>query len=217
MKYRLQNSKRLFTSYIAAEVWIGDTKWTVARPINKIKADHAYKSATIEQALTGEVTPQTYKHDFLSALNQATTGRLKVTAFNQNRGITWNHLMEALSRDQEAHLAALHLWRSAAANSDPLKTSDSDRCLIMRCLFGLADGGESTLLNQRETPPMKTASRNATSPQAATPNHATWPSSESKSFRKSPISDRKNCSSLRFAKMRRKISTPSVKPSTPAS
>lgn len=150
MKYRLQNSKRLFTSYIAAEVWIGDTKWTVARPINKIKADHAYQSATIEQALTGEVTPQSYKHDFLPALNQATPGRLKVTALDQNRGITWNHLLEALSRDQEAHLAALHQWRSAAANSDPLKTSDSDRCLIMRCLFGLADGGESSLLSQRE-------------------------------------------------------------------
>jgi predicted nuclease with TOPRIM domain len=150
MKNRLQNSKGLFTSYIAAEVWIGDTKWTVARPVNKIKADHAYQSATIEQALTGEVTPQSYKHDFLPALNQATTGRLKVTDLDQNRRITWNHLLESLSRDQEAHLAALHQWRSAAANSDPLKTSDSDRCLIMRCLFGLADGGESSLLNQRE-------------------------------------------------------------------
>lgn len=150
MKKRLQNSRRLFTSYIAAEVWIGDTKWTVARPINKIKADHAYQDATIEQALAGEVTPGSYKSDFVPALNQATIGRLKIRALDDQRGITWNHLLEALSRDQEAHLAALHQWRSPTANSDPLKTSDSERCLIMRCLFGIADDGESSLLSERE-------------------------------------------------------------------
>ncbi len=166
MKNRLQNSKRLFTSYIAAEVWIGDTKWTVARPINKIKVDHAYQGATIEQAIAGEVTQLSYKHDFLPAINQATTRRLKVTALDQKRQITWNHLLEALARDQEAHLAALHQWRSAAANSDPLKTSDSDRCLIMRCLFGIADGGESTLLSQRE----KLAEDNRTSERSMSTN-----------------------------------------------
>lgn len=150
MKNRLQGSRRLFTSYIAAEVWIGGTRWTVARPINKIKTDHAYQGATIEQALSGKASPRSYKNDFLPALNQATIGRLRVTALDQNRAITWNHLLEALSRDQEVHLAALHQWRSAAANSDPLRTSDSDRCLIMRCLFGIADDDESSLLNQRE-------------------------------------------------------------------
>lgn len=150
MKAKLQNNKRLYQSYIAAEIWIGEEQWTVARPLNKLNADHAYRNTSILELLAGEAEELSYKEDFLPAIEKATTGRLKVTKLDESRPIVWNHLLEALCRDQETHLASLHQWRNSAANTDPMRTSDADRCFLMRSLFGLAEQKETSLLQKRE-------------------------------------------------------------------
>lgn len=150
---RLLGFLHLVSAYLAAEVWIGDTVWSVFRPINKRRKDFALKGVPLDEARAASVTDKPdYKH-FTDALEEATVGRWPVHHFDSDRTdpITWLHLLEGLSRDQESHLSGIHNWRSPSSSAEPKDTSDAQRAFLVRCMLGLADPNEPTFLAERTT------------------------------------------------------------------
>ena len=148
---RLQDSLPLHASYLAAEVWIGETQWCVFRPLNKRRKDFALKGLSIEDARKAPQSQRVEYSEFGNALAKATVAQWPVNHFDngQTDAITWLHLLEALSRDQESHLSGIHNWRSPNSSSEPKDTSDASRAFLVRCLLGLADSKEPEILAQR--------------------------------------------------------------------
>lgn len=148
---RLLGSLDLVSAYLAAEIWIGGTIWSVFRPINKRRKDFALKGVPLHGARAASVTDKPdYKH-FADALEEATVCHWPVHHFDRAKTtpITWLHLLECLSRDQESHLSGIHNWRNPNSASEPKDTSESDRAFLIRCLLGLADPNEPSLLADR--------------------------------------------------------------------
>jgi hypothetical protein len=150
---RLLASGELSSAYLAAEVWIGETVWSVFRPINKRRKDFALRGVSIEEARAIPSAERLDFSDFTDALTDATVARWPVNHFDsgQSDPITWLHLLESLSRDQEAHLSGVHKWRDTSSASEPKDTSDASRAFLVRCLLGLADSKEPKILAERAT------------------------------------------------------------------
>ncbi len=150
---RLISSLELGSAYLAAEVWIGETVWSVFRPINKRRKDFALRGVHIDDARGVSPAERLDFSDFTDALTEATVSRWPVNHFDsgQSDPITWLHLLESLSRDQEAHLSGVHKWRDTSSASEPKDTSDASRAFLVRCLLGLADSKEPKILAERAT------------------------------------------------------------------
>lgn len=148
---RLQSSVELHSAYLAAEVWIGETVWAVFRPINKRRKDFALKDVPLEEARKAAIDSKPDYDAFTNALMEATVSKWPVNHFDsgQTDPITWLHLLESLSRDQESHLSSVHNWRSPNSTSEPKETSDASRAFLIRCLLGLADPKEPEILAAR--------------------------------------------------------------------
>lgn len=148
---RLLGSLDLVSAYLAAEVWIGDTVWSVFRPINKRRKDFALKGVPLDEARAASVTDKPDYKLFADAMEEATVGQWPVHHFDRAKTtpIIWLHLLEGLSRDQESHLSGIHNWRSPNSASEPKDTSEGDRAFLIRCLLGLADPNEPSLLADR--------------------------------------------------------------------
>ena len=148
---RLQGKPDLISAYLAAEVWIGETVWSVFRPISKRRKDFALKGVPMDMARLASVASKPDYKIFSDAVEEATVGKWPVHHFDKKKTapITWLHLLESLSRDQESHLSGIHQWRSQNAASEPKETSDAQRAFLVRCVLGLADQKEPTLLAER--------------------------------------------------------------------
>ncbi len=92
-------------AYIAAEVYINNTQWSVLRPLGASGKHIAYQGS-LQDAFT-KGTEEEFTA-YCAALQDLVPSCLQNTSFP----FAWSHLLAWLSRDQESRLHTLHGWRS---------------------------------------------------------------------------------------------------------
>lgn len=133
--------KRAFPNgYVAAELFVKETKWAVMRPLGENRNSYVLKGSTIEELIEkkGEAAYQeTYPakiglEGLLDPLESATVVRT-------NEPIKWGHLLAWCTRDQEARFQNIHDWRSPRSDSDwpSFRFPKSDPLFVMRVVLGL--------------------------------------------------------------------------------
>ncbi len=148
---RIADSEKLSRAYLVAQVWLGEVPWTIARPLYHGGRHFSIPNMSIDEALVAEPSVRRSHKDFVEAMEQAVLAEWDIKHFDSNgeQKIGWLHVLQPLTRDQEAHLSSLHSWRVPLSASDSPEVSDSVRPFLMRCLMGLADPRENAELQNR--------------------------------------------------------------------
>lgn len=151
IRERMAANKELSRSYIIGDVWVGDTKWTVARALYQGGRHFAVVGSSIEDTIQSSRADRLPFKEFTKELGKAVISRLKVRTFDSSKThpISWRHVIQALARDQETHLSSLQNWRDTSSASDSPEMSDPDRSFLVRCLIGIADPEEGNQLKTR--------------------------------------------------------------------
>ncbi len=148
---RLAANKALKRAYVAAEIWLNGRQWSVIRSLYVGGKQFAVAGSDISSAISAPSSKQITHRKFVELLQEAVLSRFPVSNFgaDQDNPILWDHVIQPLSRDQEAHLSSLHNWRETASAAEPAGMSDADRAFLMRCILGIADTKEGEKLKLR--------------------------------------------------------------------
>ncbi len=151
IRERMAVNESLSRAYVTAEIWIGNVRWGVAKPLYQGGRHFAVPGVDINGAITSDPSERYTHEQFVAEIESAVLSRLEVTEFDVTTGrkIRWGHILQALSRDQETHLSGLHTWRDNASASDSPGMDDPEKPFLMRCLLGLADTTEGQILQKR--------------------------------------------------------------------
>lgn len=148
---RIADNLSLRRAYVAARIFIGETEWSVLRPLYVGGKHFAIKDVDIDTAIRTSPDGRITHEAFIDILQEAVLQRLPLRFFGggENAPIQWGHLIQPFTRDQEAHLSSLHRWRATESGAEPLGMSDSDRAFLMRCILGIANPAEGEKLRKR--------------------------------------------------------------------
>ena len=151
---KIGQARPLNKAVIYASVWIGQTQWSVFRPLNRHRrhqCEFAVRGEGFAEAIEATDDRKLPHADFVAHLQSAVLDSFRIKHFDSEKTdpITWLNLFMPLARDQEAHLSSIHNWRDATASATPPKFTPSTKAFLMRAMFGVADELESEQLQER--------------------------------------------------------------------
>ena len=136
------------TGWVLGEVWLGDERWLVGRPINLKGAYQSFarKGGSIGDEW-GDSPPATGYKDYTTALDAAVFGNVALRQLSgSGRKLEWEGAFQWLSRDQEAHYGGLLEWRHKESESGSPDLQHTDKENLVRILLGLVKPAEQGLL-----------------------------------------------------------------------
>ncbi len=131
-------------AWLVGEARLNGTSWLLARPLTISGGYHwCVEGASFGQLFEEELHREAYK-EFTNAVSEATVARLAATDFpGTSRAIEWRHLLEWLTRDQEARFSHLLAWRSSLSESEGHgELSQTDRTNLLRLVLDVLDSYE---------------------------------------------------------------------------
>jgi hypothetical protein len=138
--------------YVAAEVWVGELKWVIARPFDSQFKRFAQNSGAIDGIFQAD--GKNAWDEYLESIDKTVFPFSKApTLPSSGQDFTWLHLLSWCARDQEAHLDNFSLWRAPRSESDSpaFKRPTQDPVEAVRFCLGLMDTDELTLEGQRKS------------------------------------------------------------------
>ncbi len=126
--------------WAVAKIRLNGQSWIVGRCLTEgISSSFAEQSEDETEVLEKET-----RGSFISFTDELDRIHGAITAPLVNSE-PWLHLLECLSRDQEARFSSLTKWRDASAGSTGFQMSKQDRHAILRILIGALDPDEFRL------------------------------------------------------------------------
>ena len=137
-------------AWLVGEVRLDGESWLVCRPFKVGPHPAAYCGRTIESLFSGD-EGRTPFDEYRAKLNEILAEPLPVATFATSpTPITWDHLVQWLSRDQECRFAALADLRHSSSNSESPDMSAEDRHFLFRAALGLIDPAEQAELEKNK-------------------------------------------------------------------
>lgn len=137
MRDRILNAFQ--SGWAVAKVWLGSTSWVVARPFRSGLHPKAITAESIEAIFDETATPMRYE-DFKVSLEASVMGVFPLREFpSEKEPITFYHLLQWLTRDQECRLSGLLDWRHTSSNHESPGMSAEQRRFLIRATLDLVD------------------------------------------------------------------------------
>ncbi len=125
--------------WVVAKIWLGNTSWIVARPFRSGLHPKCCISESIETIFTNEEIIRRYD-DFRDAIHAAVMVNFPIQEFpSEKEPISFPHLLEWLTRDQESRLSGLLDWRHTSSNHDCPGMSAEQKRFLIRATLDLVD------------------------------------------------------------------------------
>ena len=114
-KYQEKIGDNFSDGWVAAEVYIQDNLWAIAKPlsISKRFAPRAVKNATVEELFVNFSAESNAFGQYLQELDALLPPFVGLPSFAP----TWQHFLAWLTRDQECRLRDYWAWRDSKTNS----------------------------------------------------------------------------------------------------
>jgi hypothetical protein len=129
--------ERFEGGWILGEVFIKDDLWLVGRPFTLGAHPFCARGCTIDEYLKVKPSHELFQV-FLSELDDATVKALTVKMLPKSGEIvTWPHLLQWLTRDQECRFIQLTDWRSKLSKSEAPDMPIEDQHSLMRSVVGV--------------------------------------------------------------------------------
>ena len=128
------------------EVIVDGQQWLVGRPLNPGFHPFAVKGGSLADA-KGEKPLRGGYEDYQDALDAAAFRNVTLRNLSgTNRRLTWDCLLEWLTRDQEARFAGLLEWRHTDSDYESPMLVAADKENLVRIVLGLVEAEEQKLL-----------------------------------------------------------------------
>jgi hypothetical protein len=128
--------------WLVGEVRLDGESWLICRPFKIGSHPVAYRGRTIETMFEGEGGRVSFD-DYRKQLDTVLAEPLPVATFATSpTPISWAHLLQWLTRDQECRFAGLADLRHPLSDSEAPDTSAEDRHFLFRAALGLIDPAE---------------------------------------------------------------------------
>ena len=128
------------------EVIVDGKQWLVGRPLNPGFHPFAVKGGSLADA-KGEKPLRGGYEDYQDALDAAAFRNVTLRNLSgTNRRLTWDCLLEWLTRDQEARFAGLLEWRHTDSDYESPMLVAADKENLVRIVLGLVEAEEQKLL-----------------------------------------------------------------------
>ena len=127
--------------WIAGKIHVENECWVVAKPLHHRARPRGrcLRSNSIDELLE-EPDKALPIEDFDDALTDATVVNFPVEVFGDGEtAITFDHLLQWLTRDQEHHLSKLHAFRHTDSHSESPALSAVSASFLQRVVLNLAD------------------------------------------------------------------------------
>lgn len=114
-KYQEKIGANFPDGWVAAEVWIQDNLWAIAKPLsnNKRFAPRAVKNATVDKLFVDFSAESSAFDQYLQELDALLPPFVGLPGFSPS----WQHFFAWLTRDQECRLRDYWAWRDSKTNS----------------------------------------------------------------------------------------------------
>jgi len=133
---------------VAAQVHIGDARWTVFRPFSAHRQSLASRADTLDKLFSPE--PGAQFDDFRQALHAAFVETLPITVLpGTNQAIEWRHLLAWCTRDQRTRFDGFFHWRSGEGVG--FRRIKQDPPLLVRAALGILDTKAASLISDIES------------------------------------------------------------------
>jgi hypothetical protein len=137
--------------WLVGDVRLDGETWLVCRPFKIGSHAAIYRGRTIENLFVnddGRVSIEEYR----ARLDEVLATPLPVATFATSpTPITWAHLMQWLTRDQECRFAGLADLRHSTSDSEAPDMAAEDRHFLFRAVLGLIDTAEQAELEINKT------------------------------------------------------------------
>jgi len=125
--------------WVSARVWVDGTSWVVARAFATGHHPVALQTTAFESMFTARDNVGRFE-DFRKALDEVLVGPFPLHEFPlEKERMTFAHLLQWLSRDQECRLSGLLDWRHESSNHGSPKMSAEQRRFMIRATLHLVD------------------------------------------------------------------------------
>src|SRR5215213_2940418 len=129
--------ERFEGGWILGEVFIKSDLWLVGRPFTLGAHPFCVRGCTIDEYLKTKPSHELFQV-FLSELDDATVKALTVKILPKSgETVTWPHLLQWLTRDQECRFIQLTDWRSKLSKSEAPDMPIEDQHSLMRSVVGV--------------------------------------------------------------------------------
>ncbi|MEJ0089159.1 MAG: hypothetical protein WDM80_05330 [Limisphaerales bacterium] len=137
--------------WLVGEVRLDGESWLICRPFKVGPHPVAYRGRTIDSLFAGD-EGRTAFDEYRATLDKILAEPLPVATFATSpTPITWQHLVQWLTRDQECRFAALADLRHPSSDSEAPDMAAEDRHFLFRAVLGLIDTAEQAELEKNKT------------------------------------------------------------------
>ena len=134
--------------WVLGEVIINGQQWLVGRPLSPGFHPFALKGGSLADA-KGEKPLRGAYEDYQDALDAAAFRNVTLRNLSAtNRRLTWDCLLQWLTRDQEARFAGLLEWRHTDSDYESPMLISADKENLVRIVLGLVEDEEQKLLRE---------------------------------------------------------------------
>lgn len=139
---------KLPNAWVAAEVFVNDARWVVARPLGIGHSSFCLRDRAIAEVGNTAVARGDYR-EFLDALARGTLDGLTATRFpTTDEPVGWDNVLSWLIRDQECRFADFLEWRHSASGSETPALGVEERKFLVRTVLGVISDEERAELNR---------------------------------------------------------------------
>jgi hypothetical protein len=139
---------KLPNAWVAAEIFVDDVRWVVARPLGIGQRPFCLRDRTIDEVADTTTDRRDYQ-EFVQALSKGTTERLASTRFpTTDMPVGWEHVLPWLVRDQDCRFADFLEWRHSSSGSEAPALNAEERQFVVRTVLGLISDAERVELQR---------------------------------------------------------------------
>ena len=139
---------KLPNAWVAAEVFVDDARWVVARPLGIGYRSFCLRNCVVDEVADTAMDRQDYQ-EFLHALARVTTDGLTATKFpTTDKPVGWEHVLPWLVRDQDCRFADFVEWRHSSSGSGAPALNVEERQFLVRTVLGLISEEERAELQR---------------------------------------------------------------------
>ncbi|MEO7932761.1 MAG: hypothetical protein ABIT76_06350 [Chthoniobacterales bacterium] len=131
--------KAFENGWVVAKIWVDQTSWIVARAFRSGPHPVALQTDTVESIFIGEEDLLPFA-EFRKALEELVIAPFPLHEFpSEKEPITFGHLLEWMSRDQECRLSGLLDWRHQSSDHGSPEMSAAQKRFLIRDSLHLVD------------------------------------------------------------------------------
>lgn len=151
LRLAIAQNEKFSRAWVLGEIMLDGELWTVGCALYSGAHHFAIRGVTIDKAITTPSSKRLRHEEFVAEVEKKIVSKFAVQTFDDagKHPILWLHVLQWLTRDQEAHLAGLFKWRDPSSDHKSPELSADEAQYLVRCILSVTDVEERKQIERR--------------------------------------------------------------------